>query len=66
MGLEKAIASGKEHRQEFRDSRRFDVSCRNHGGKTKRRSHGECPWCAGNRQANNKRKIEAAEAAEKE
>lgn len=40
MGLEKAIASGKEHRQPYRQSKAFDPSCRNHGG---------CPWCEGNR-----------------
>ncbi|HDZ44599.1 MAG TPA: hypothetical protein ENH80_11745 [Phycisphaerae bacterium] len=31
MGHEKAIASGKEHRQPYRRSKAFDTSCRNHG-----------------------------------
>lgn len=49
MGLEKAILHGKEHRKPFRGVKAVDVSCRNHGGKTKRRKHDECPWCKGNR-----------------
>jgi len=53
MGLEKAIFYGKEHRRPYYDSRRFDTSCRNHGGKTKKREHGECPWCKSNRLHNN-------------
>jgi hypothetical protein len=40
MSLDKAIASGKEHREPFRKSKRFDATCRNHGA---------CPWCRGNR-----------------
>ena len=40
MGLEKGIRSGKEHRSEYRHSKAFDPSCRNHGS---------CPWCEGNR-----------------
>lgn len=40
MGLEKAIFHGKEKRKEYQGSKRFDRSCRNHGG---------CPWCEGNR-----------------
>jgi hypothetical protein len=40
MGLEKSIHSGKEHRKEYRDSRRFDRHCRNHG---------PCDYCEGNR-----------------
>lgn len=40
MGLEKAILYGKEKRKEYRGSKNFDRSCRNHGG---------CPWCEGNR-----------------
>jgi len=46
MSLDKAIKHGKEHRQEYRGSRRFDASCRNHGG---------CPWCSASRL---RRKIE--------
>ncbi len=36
MGLEKAIDSGKERRKPHRQSKVFDVTCRNHGS---------CPWC---------------------
>lgn len=49
MGLEKAIKSGKEHRKPFKGAKAIDTSCRNNGGKTKRRAHRECPWCKGNR-----------------
>lgn len=31
MSFEKAIQHGKEKRKKYRDSRRFDYSCRNHG-----------------------------------
>lgn len=41
MGLEKAIEHGKEYREEYRGSKAFDPSCRNHGG---------CQWCMENRQ----------------
>ena len=37
--LAKSIQHGKEHREEYHGSKRFDVSCRNHGG---------CPWCTQN------------------
>lgn len=40
MSLDKAIAHGKEKRKPYYDSRRFDLTCRNHG---------TCPWCEGNR-----------------
>jgi hypothetical protein len=40
MSLEKAIQHGKEHRKPYRGSKRFDRSCRNHGG---------CPYCENNR-----------------
>lgn len=40
MSLNKAIASGKEHRKEYRGGKAVDKMCRNHGG---------CPWCEGNR-----------------
>ena len=32
MGMEKAIASGKEHRKAYRGCRAWDPMCRNHGG----------------------------------
>lgn len=40
MSLEKAIASGKEHRKPYYGSKAIDKTCRNHGG---------CPWCQKNR-----------------
>ena len=40
MSLDKAIEFGKEKRKQFRKSKRFDRTCRNHG---------KCPWCEGNR-----------------
>lgn len=40
MSLGKAIEHGKEHREQYHDSRRFDATCRNHGS---------CPWCERNR-----------------
>lgn len=40
MALDKAIESGKEHRQPYRKAKRVDTSCRNHGG---------CSYCENNR-----------------
>lgn len=42
MSLNKAIESGKEHRDnwEYSFAKRVDKQCRNHG---------ECLWCKGNR-----------------
>ena len=40
MSLDKAIEFGKEKRKQFRKSKAFDRTCRNHG---------KCPWCEGNR-----------------
>ena len=51
MGLEKAIEHGKEHRQPYKGSKRFDKYCRNHNG---------CPWCEGNRKHNSSVKEQAA------
>lgn len=45
MGLEKAIKAGKEHRKEYRKPKRFDKTCRNHGG---------CPYCEANRKHSTK------------
>lgn len=36
--LDKAIASGKEHRKPYYGSKATDATCRNHGS---------CPWCRG-------------------
>ena len=49
MSLEKAIASGKEHRRSFKDynfAKYVDKQCRNHGA---------CAWCKGNRLYRNKK-----------
>jgi hypothetical protein len=40
MSLDKAIKHGKEYRKPYQKSKRFDKSCRNHGG---------CPYCENNR-----------------
>ena len=40
MSFDKAIEHGKEYRKPYRDARRFDKTCRNHGA---------CPWCERNR-----------------
>lgn len=40
MSLDKAILHGKEHRKEYRGSKAFAKTCRNHGS---------CPWCIENR-----------------
>ena len=54
MGLEKAILHGKEHRAPYRDSRRFDRTCRNHG---------TCQFCERGRQRDKQlREIEARDA----
>ena len=51
MSLEKSIQHGKEKRKNYRDSRRFDWSCRNHG---------KCDWCKNGRLHNFKLKEFAA------
>ena len=40
MSLEKAIKHGKEKREQYRKSKAFDRTCRNHGS---------CPYCENNR-----------------
>lgn len=54
MSFDKAIASGKEHRKQYRGTKAFDAYCRNHGG---------CSWCAENRQYANKKVKQKADAA---
>lgn len=44
MSHHKAIASGKEHRQEYRKAKAMFTSCRNHGS---------CTWCLDTRTHNN-------------
>lgn len=50
MSLDKAIASGKEHRQPYKRSKAFDPSCRNHKG---------CPACESNRKIRETKKNES-------
>lgn len=52
MPLDKAIASGKEHRKPFYGPKAIDKTCRNHGS---------CPYCYGNRTYCNKKRQESAE-----
>jgi hypothetical protein len=40
MSLGKGVYHGKEHRKPYKGSKRFDRSCRNHGG---------CGYCEANR-----------------
>jgi len=53
MSLDKAIEHGKEHRKPYRESERFDRSCRNHG---------KCGYCEGNRKHNEEKKKCACKA----
>lgn len=49
MALDKAIESGKEHREKYRGGKSIDISCRNHG---------RCPYCQENRQYKNIKSLE--------
>jgi len=58
MSLEKAIASGKEHRKQYRGKnwcKLIDPSCRNHGS---------CIWCKNNRSYNSRKRLEKSEYRE--
>jgi hypothetical protein len=55
--LDKAIKHGKEHRVEYRKSKRFDRTCR---------CHGSCDWCRNNRTAKELSKRRAADQAIRE
>lgn len=57
MGLEKAIMHGKEKRKEYRRSKLFDYSCRNHGG---------CPVCESNRLYHDRKEDERTSNYKKE
>jgi len=48
MSLNKAILYGKEKRQQYRKSKRFDRTCRNHGS---------CNYCRSNRTHKYKKKL---------
>lgn len=49
MGMEKAIASGKEHRKEYRGAKAIYKTCRNGGS---------CEWCRMNRMYKNLKKLQ--------
>lgn len=55
MGLEKAIASGKEHRKPYSFCKSIDKQCRNHG---------ECSYCKGNRLYKNLKRLEKSKYIE--
>jgi hypothetical protein len=52
MSLDKGIESGKEKRKQYRKSKRFDSTCRNHGS---------CKYCENNRLHNNKKRKTSAD-----
>lgn len=52
MSLDKAIASGKERRKNYRGSKAVDRTCRNRGS---------CPYCRSNREHCNKKRIKATQ-----
>lgn len=52
VSLDKAIASGKEHRKPYRGSKVIDKTCRNHGS---------CDWCRNNRLHKHKRRYKILE-----
>lgn len=49
MSLEQSIKYGKEKREQYRNAKSFDSSCRNHGG---------CGYCESNRTIGFKKLIE--------
>lgn len=49
MSLDKAIKHGKEKREPYRKSKRWDHSCRNHGS---------CSYCEGNRTIQSEKALE--------
>lgn len=62
MSLDRAIASGAEHRRAYRERGKpgqFDRTCRPHGGGTST----PCPRCQGDRLVHARREAAAAQAA---
>ena len=57
MGLEKAIASGQEHRKPYHGAKAVCFNCRNHG---------TCDYCKGNRLHSARRREAAADAQQEE
>lgn len=57
MGLEKAIASGQEHRKPYHGAKAVCFNCRNHG---------TCDYCKGNRLHSTRKREAGADAQQKE
>lgn len=57
MGMEKAIASGKEHRKEYYGAQAVDKTCR---------CGGSCEWRRNNRLYKNKKRLQKMLDREKE
>lgn len=57
MGLEKAIASGQEHRRPYHGAKAVCFNCRNHG---------TCDYCKSNRLHSTRKREAAADAQQKE
>ena len=57
MSLDKSIARGKERRKQYRGSKAFDKSCRNHGS---------CEWCVENRMHKTLKRLAAMKEMENE
>lgn len=55
MSLDKAIQHKKEFRKQFRESKVFDRTCRNHG---------KCPYCESNRTIQAQKELERVESFE--
>lgn len=66
MSLDKAIEHGKEYRKQYTLPKSIDGSCRNHGGKTKKHSAGQCQWCLENRMYQTTKEKERLKASENE
>ncbi len=52
MGLDTAIIHHKEYRKQYRKSKLFDRTCRNHGS---------CIYCYSNRMYKNKKRLQEAD-----
>ena len=57
MGLEKAIASGQEHRKPYHGAKAVCFNCRNHG---------TCGYCKSNRLYGTRKRKAAADAQQEE
>jgi hypothetical protein len=57
MSFDKSIESGQEHRKEYRKSKRFDKTCRNHGS---------CSWCRSDKLYQFNKEVERTEKELKE